>query len=83
MGGYDGVMAGEPAPPKRYLVVRSAEGWRVEVNGCFTGLIPDRKAANRLARKLQRERNHLGAAPCLRKNLSGATNLACAEPGRA
>lgn len=65
MRGYDGASACKPAAPKRYRVVRSAQGWRIEVNGCFTGPIADRKAANRLARKLQRERNHLssGHAP--------------------
>lgn len=59
MRGYDGVSAQKPAPVKRYRVVRSVEGWRVEVNGCVTGPIADRKAATRLARKLQRECNHL------------------------
>ena len=59
MRGYEGVSAGKPAAPKRYRVVRSGESWRVEVNGCFTRLIPDRKSANRLTRQLQGQRNHL------------------------
>jgi hypothetical protein len=59
MRGYDGVFAVRPATPKRYRVVRSEAGWRVEVNGCFTGPIPDRKVATHLARKLQQESNHL------------------------
>lgn len=59
MRGYEGASADRPANPKRYRVVRSGESWRVEVNGCFTGPIPDRKVAMRLARTLQRESNHL------------------------
>lgn len=59
MRGYDGVSTDRPTPMKRYCVVRSKDGWRVEVNGCFTGPIPDRKVATRLARKLQREIDHL------------------------
>lgn len=59
MRGYDGVSAEKPATPKRYRLVRSGESCRVEVNGCLTGPIPDRKVATRLARKLQRESNHL------------------------
>lgn len=59
MRGYERVSAGRPAAPKLYRVVRSGESWRVEVNGCCTGPIPERKVAVRLARKLQRESNHL------------------------
>lgn len=59
MRGYDGPSAPEPPAPKRYRVVRSGEGWRVEVNGCFTGPMADRKAAVRLARSLQRECDRL------------------------
>lgn len=59
MRGYDGVSAARTTGPKRYRVVRSDAGWRVEVNGCFTRPLSDRKAATRLARRLQRESNHL------------------------
>lgn len=59
MRGYDGVSARAPSPVKHYRVVRSEGGWSVQVNGCSTRPIPDRKAATRLARKLQRESNHL------------------------
>lgn len=59
MRGYDGVSAVRPAAPRRYRVVRSEAGWRVEVNGCLTGPIPDRKVAARLARQLQRESDRM------------------------
>lgn len=59
MSGYDGSMGGKPLLAKRYRVVRVGDGWRVEVNGCFTRSVSDRKAANRMARKLQRESDHL------------------------
>lgn len=59
MSGYDGAVGAKPLPAKRYRVVRAGNGWRIEVNGCFTRPVPDRKAANRMARKLQRESDHL------------------------
>lgn len=63
MRGYEGVATARPTAPRRYRVIRSGESWRVEVNGCLTGPISDRKVATRLARKLQRESNHLRHHP--------------------
>ena len=59
MRGYEG---GSPAPgarPNCYRVVASMQGWRVEINGCVTRPLVSRRAALRLARSLQRERDGL------------------------
>ena len=59
MRGYDDATAPVRTPHKAYRVIGSPQGWRVEVNGCVTRAIKDRRAAQRLARALQRERDHL------------------------
>lgn len=59
MRSYEG---STPAPELRsrcYRVIRSPQGWRVEINGCVTRALADRTAADRLAQTLQRERDGL------------------------
>lgn len=47
------------AVPRRYRVVRTWKGWRVEINGCGTGPLTDRSEAERLVERLQKEADRL------------------------
>lgn len=55
----DGAVFARPAPSRRYRVLRADRGWCVEINGCATRPLPDRRAAQVLAGRLQRERDRL------------------------
>lgn len=55
----DGGDVAPPSAPRRYRVLRADDGWRVEINGCATRPLPDRRAAQVLAGRLQRERDRL------------------------
>lgn len=59
MRSYEGPAPAAEPRPRVYHVIRSPQGWRVEINGCVTRALADRKAADRLARALQRERDGL------------------------
>jgi hypothetical protein len=55
MSGY---MDGAPSGRRRsraYAVVARNDGWCVAVNGCSTRSLPDRAAAERIARDLQHQ----------------------------
>lgn len=55
----DGAVFTRPSPSPCYRVLRADRGWCVEINGCATRPLPDRRAAEVLARRLQRERDRL------------------------
>jgi hypothetical protein len=65
------MMSGYVTPPSdppsggqaRYRVVRKDGGWCVCVNGCETRPFADRDSAERLARRLQIQWDHLNHAP--------------------
>lgn len=59
MRAYEGAPCARASTPFRYSVVHSDRGWRVEINGCATRPLPDRRAAEVLAGRLQRERDRL------------------------
>lgn len=64
MSGYVSPSSEPPSRrPTRYRVVRSGGGWCVSVNGCSTRPLPDRDSAERLARRLQNQWDHLNHAP--------------------
>lgn len=59
MSGYVGDRPASELGPRRYKVLREDGGWCVAVNGCRTGSLPRRRAAERLARALQAEADGL------------------------
>jgi hypothetical protein len=59
MRAYEGGPGAHPSAPLRYRVLRGDRGWCVEINGCATRPLPDRRSAQALARRLQRERDRL------------------------